>query len=335
MNHVFREFRFATLRLALAPRQDLVFKEFPGFTLHRAFGRSLQAAACKHSACEGNPCLQPHDCAFGLFWDRKADDLTPKRFGSIPCPIILSLPEASGAYYMVRGSGAGEEGPPDVKQPVAWPQGHPLALEIILVGRALDHLHTVSSAVELMCGRFGLGPERVKLDWVTSEDDGGPMLGEWHDLALRDDARCSVAEVDFPTPMWLEKGKEVVGLMFHEVALAIARRVAILVYSYCLPERRLDDWKRLVNWTRDVCDDAKAQAQRLAFQETYSRDYYGSRVKQKDFWLHGYHGRAIYGGAVAEFLPLLRAGQMLRAGRGTELGWGQMRLAATDLRLGR
>lgn len=334
MNDLIREFRFGTLRLTLAPRQDLVFKEFPGFTLHRAFGRALQIAACKDPGCDGNPCVRPAECAFGLFWSPKADALTPKRYTSVPCPIIVSIPEPSGSYYTVRGSGADEEAPPEVRQPVAWPEGHPLTMEIVLVGRALDHLHTVTAAVDLLCGRFGLGPERVKLDRTVSGDGDGPMFGEWRDLALPSDRHCPVAEVEFATPMWLEKGKEVVGLLFHEVALAIARRLAILVYTYCLPERNLDLWRELEDWTRDVCAEAKAGVQRLAHREEYARDWYGSRVKKEDFWMHGYLGRAIYAGEPGGFLPLLRAGQLIRAGKGTEMGWGQIRLASTDLEPG-
>ncbi len=107
-----------------------------------------------------------------------------------------------------------------------------------------------------------------------------------------------------------------------------------MLYSFCLPERDLDTWRVLLGWTRDICDEAKLHAERLAHQEHYARDWYGSRVKQKNFWMHGYYGRAIYAGELGPFLPLLRAGQLIRAGKGTELGWGQMRIASTDLRPG-
>ncbi len=228
MNDLIREFRFATLRLTLAPRQDLVFTEFPGFTLHRAFGRALQAASCKDDACNSSPCLHPAQCAFGMFWDCKADELTPKRFSALPCPIILSLLYPSEAFYPVRG-GSGTEGePPEVRQPVAWPKGHPLDLEIVLVGQAMDHLKLITQATSLMCGRFGLGPNRVKLESSAGADEG-LMLGTWDDLAMPGDRDCSTCEMEFPTPMRLEKGKQVVGLMFHEVALAVARRLAIML----------------------------------------------------------------------------------------------------------
>ena len=183
MDKLLRNFRFATIRLTLAPRQDLVFTEFPGFTLHRAFGRALQTASCKDDDCNGSPCLHPDQCGFGMFWDRKADELTPKKFSAIPCPVILSLPRPSGAFYPVRGGSEDEGGPPEVRQPVAWPKGHPLELEIVLIGQAMDHLKLITQASDLMCRRFGLGPNRVKLESSAGADEG-LMLGGWDDLVM-------------------------------------------------------------------------------------------------------------------------------------------------------
>lgn len=303
-------FRFGAIRLWFAPRSPLAFHGFPGRTLHSAFGKALKGAVCSEPECLARPCLRPETCEYGLLF-RPSD---PGRVAG-----AADLPSAVTVRFPFGG-------------PVVFEAGEEMPLDIILVGRALEHQEAFARAVVQMSCVHGLGAERVLLDQTRVEDllTGRENQGDirsWADLC-GDRPGVDACEVVFLSPAELVRTREgedthLERLEFHDLVWAAAQRVGLLAFAHCAADRSDAVWKEIRAW-RDALATQARDVRRLAARLRVQGQSYAAHRSPNMARFQGVRGRALYAGDIAPFMPLLRAAEIVHIGKHATFGWGQI-----------
>jgi hypothetical protein len=225
--------------------------------------------------------------------------------------------------------------------------GDELRFRLTLMGRATDYLSYVIYTVSEMARR-GLGAERAGFALrnvaVLGEADEGETIytaGDRRSLvpidavnhlsdliearlqALEDDGSkpSDVVKLRFTTPTRIRvEGDLQTSLSFELLIRNLLRRVSMLMALH--GESRLDlDYKGLI---------ARAAGVRIgkALLDWHDWQRYSNRQETK-MTLGGFIGEVEYEGeAIAAFLPLLVAGEILHVGTGTSFGLGKYEIVA-------
>lgn len=326
---MFDAIEFALCRVYLTPDRPTTLPEdvSPGTLLRDRFGSALRHSVCPlpHNACEAG-CLQPAQCAYAHLFatslqSQPAAVAGTTRGGDLYRPFVFEPPLRTRPRYDPRT---------------------PLAINLLLVGTAIDHLPTFLLGLRAM-GRTGFGEPRA--EWTVervhslsqSEATDGPVLhiAERPGITLeplrhRYDMLATIAArmpterlmLEFVTPLRIEeKGILVREFTAERIYRALLRRLYDLSSQWCgvTPEgdmRTLLD--RLVERT---------QLKTLSLNHTVWTRQNNRANKRLPF--DGITGRLLIEGDLAESLPLLLAGEYLHLGKQTVFGMGRYRL---DLR---
>ena len=129
-------------------------------------------------------------------------------------------------------------------------------------------------------------------------------------------ANSFLVTFNFLTPTRLVyKGKLVFELEFHIIIRNLLRRIALLYYFHSEGDPTLINFKELIE-----------KAEHIKLKETnlkwYDWQRYSKRqdVKMK---LGGFIGAITFEGNFSEFMPFIRAGEVLHLGKGTGFGLGK------------
>ena len=275
-----------------------------------AFGHILRRIACQPECQGADTCTWREHCAYARLFEPEGIE-GPSGFVNLPRPFVIRAAALDGRHFA---------------------RGEVFSIDVHVFDLAEPVLeHLVLVFLELASEGIGAGRGRVALDAVDTltaarqpdlcvyRDGHGP-LAEMRaiDLPLLadDDAPTGGAILRFLTPTELKSGGEVLKSAPFEAVFARARdRVATLAAMYTDFEVEIDI-------------DFRSMAQRAAAVEVVSSDLRwveASRRSSRTGQVHplgGFVGEVRYAGAMAEFLPILRAAYWTGIGRQTVWGKG-------------
>jgi len=313
---------FGRFTLTLVPEQPLRLPPYAGSMFRGAFGRALRRVVCvtRTSACPS--CTLNDRCIYPYVFDTPppASTRIMRRYRTAPHPFVLEPPEPGG---------------------VVLPAGQPLAVGLTLFGKALEYLPHFIHAFEQL-GMAGLGARRTRCAmrtveavrdgqrWTVSASDervfrtadpfeehvrlelSAPECGGASDASNR-------VRLMFLTPVRIVYEERLSSeLPFHVLVRNLLRRLAHLSYFHCGGDPHAVAFREWI---------ALAETVRTTEHTLEWRDWRRYSTRQRTTMaLGGLVGTVTYTGPLAPFLPLLRVGQVIHAGRGTSFGLGRYRL---------
>ncbi len=319
--------RYLELIAELRPQSALSFPPNPVNTLRGALGYQLKRIVCfqrnrPETSCRG--CLAQHTCAYAITFETAtspSSSMTTGGGGDAPHPLVLNA---------------------DFQGPRQF-QPHEIArFHLILFGRATDTLPFLTQALR-EAAAVGLGRDRIPctLHGMTQVGTGKCLYDPTaQTLAAYSPETLSVDQptgwggaplelsLAFETPTSFKDkatGRIVNQPDFHRIIRSILRRLTAIAP---------DDLTAGPPWNfREIIDRAEQVSLTPHSLSTVFWERVSSRQNQRATW-GGTVGTALYRGDIRPFLPLLRAGEILRIGRGTIFGQGRYRItgiAASDI----
>lgn len=316
--------RYLQLVADFEAREPIAFPDNPVNTLRGAVGFRLKDLVCLHrnrtrSSCRG--CLAEQACYFATCWESAfplgdQPGLASRR--DIPHPLVFDA----------RFPGPSGFGP-----------GRGFSFGVTLLGPAVDGLPFLLLALEEAGARgFSRTKGKARLVSVKVDGSGNPLsygagkksLEKIEPLELCLDDPNLVPEgpqtsvgIEFLSPTSF-KSKETGGVVnlpeFHRVIRSILKRCS----SFQAADRRpTPKWDFGAIFSR-------AEKVRLVRSELFTSHWerFSARQRQRVFW-GGVVGTAWFEGDITPFLPVLRAGEIVRVGRGTTFGQGRIRIRSS------
>ncbi len=312
---------YGQFTVGLLPDAPLPLPVYTGSMFRGAFGSALQQAVCVTRTYDCPPCLLKERCLY---------------------PYVFETPPPPGSRIMRKYTAAPH---PFVFEPPAGgitaPPAQPLALGLTLFGKALGYIPHFIFALERL-GQRGLGGRRVRCslsyvqsrldgrDWVlyTAEDrtprsvdpfEKSIILSLRPPALLHEEAPNEQITIELLTPLRvIYEARLTTDLVFHVLVRNLLRRIAHLSYFHCAGEPStvaFKEWIELATRVRTVEQDLK----------WFDWERYSSR-QRTTMRLGGLVGRVTFEGKLAPFRPLLAAGEVTHAGKGTSFGLGRYRI---------
>lgn len=313
--------RYLELIVELRPRSALSFPPNPVNTLRGALGYQLKRIVCfqrnrPETTCRG--CLAEHTCAYAVTFETAtapSASASTTGGGDAPHPFVLNA---------------------EFQGPRLFRPGEAARFRLTLFERAVDTLPFLTQALR-EAAEGGLGRERIPCDLIEIIQAGtGKRLYDLatHTLAAYSPDSLTVEQptgwggdllelsLTFETPTAFKdrsSGKIVNQPDFHRIIRSILRRLTAIAP---------DDVAAEPPWNfREIIDRAAQISLTPHSLKTVFWERVSSRQNQRATW-GGTVGTALYRGDLRPFLPLLRAGELLRIGRGTIFGQGRYRITA-------
>lgn len=300
---------------------DLVLRaqergELPGFlgsALRGSFGHAFKETVCMVTHRECAQCLLKARCPYTYVFEtpRPSQAELMTRYETVPHPFVL-LPASPGNGYRLQ-------------------PGQTLEVGFRLFGPALELLPYFLLAWEDMAQR-GLGVSR--LPFVLQEVRHAPsgevvftpggnlthapaeLASPWPDSPLPAHGNVRL-RIETPLRMMRDGKPLQQHLPFETLITSLLRRLSMVLYFH--HDARLElDFKALSQFAAAV----PARHTRLVWQDL---PRWSNRQKQK-MNLGGLAGEVVYGPEALPFVPLLRMGEILLAGKNTSFGLGRYRL---------
>lgn len=311
--------KYQKLDFVIRALEPIRLPPYKGSAFRGGFGNAFKRVVCvfRNKDCRDCPIVQ--ECAYAYIFETPAPEnsavFNMDKYETIPHPFIIEPPEEKRQDYQ-----AGSE----------------ISFAVVLIGKAVDYLPYFVMAFEYL-GELGIGQGRGKYELAGITVDGGQIYEGKNRVLKPDHYRYlevpeQIAEAEKPaddyerevvldliTPVRIKYQREFVSrLEFHILVTNLLRRLALLNYFH--GEKRKAEWdhKRIIE---------KAMNVRLEKNEATWVDWerYSNRQKVR-MKLGGLTGRIIYKGRISEFMPLLRAGEVFRVGKGTSFGLGKYRI---------
>ena len=289
---------------------------FKGSAFRGALGHALRQVSCALRRQQCAECLLRQRCAYSVCFESPVPDgaAIMRKYPYAPHPFVLDPPAA------------GEQ---------SFDAGDELALGIVLVGRAADHLpHFLYAFHEMGEGGFGRdrgkakvlrvesgppGARRVIYDGAAQRLEGDPWKMDADGIGRRCDAlRGHALRLVFETPArFKSQGKLSRHADLGLIMPGLLRRLTSLHYFFCGgPEHH--DVRPLLEAARQV---------NMRASDTTWTDWtrYSSR-QDTTMQMGGITGWACYDPVPDALLPVLCWGELLHLGKGCSLGLGKYRI---------
>ena len=313
---------------------------YKGSAFRGGFGHAFKKVVCtvRNRSCD--KCLLKTRCIYSYVFETPPpeDSEILRNYSKAPHPFIIE---------------------PPLTKKRTWFSEEALTFELVLIGKAVDYLPYFIYTFEEL-GRIGIGKgkgkytleevicdgeeiynsEDKKLKSVTNDHSilsflsanipaihnlqlsGG--LSQFTDEAERSRRIGTVPQaitLNFLTPARIIFREDlVVEPEFHHIIRTLLRRLSSLSYFHC--GERLDlDFKGLVE-RAGLVKTVKCDTRWYDWERYSSRQ--NTRMK-----MGGILGRVAFEGDLEEFVPFIRLGEMLHAGKGTSFGLGKYEIVAT------
>jgi hypothetical protein len=223
------------------------------------------------------------------------------------------------------------------------PAAEPLVLGLTLFGRAVGYLAHFIFALERL-GQRGLGARRVRCElsyvegclderrWVLySVEDRTPRSADAFEKSMvfplrppdpfLTKASPERVTIELMTPLRVVYESRLANeLPFHVLLRSLLRRIAHLSYFHCDSDPAgvaFREWIELASTVQTAKQDLT----------WFDWERYSSR-QRTTMRMGGLMGLVTFEGNLAPFIPFLRAGEVIHAGKGTSFGLGRFRLVS-------
>lgn len=312
--------KYQKLDFILRTLEPIRLPPYKGSTFRGGFGNAFKRVVCVFRNKECRDCPIIKECSYAYIFETPAPEVSGvfnmEKYETIPHPFIIEPPEETRTDYET---------------------GSEISFGLVLIGKAIDYLSYFIMAFEYL-GQIGIGQGRGKYKLVRVEMDGNlvyegdgrvlnPGLFKTIEIPEKDLSTHDFAE-DNPerelilkliTPVRIKYQREFISkLEFHVLITNLLRRFALLNFYH--GDNKIPEWnhKKLIEMSKAIQIE-KNEASWVDW-ERYS---HRQKVKMK---LGGLIGRVIYKGHMAEFMPLLKAGEIFHVGKGTSFGLGKYRI---------
>ncbi len=287
---------------------ELNLPKYKGSTFRGGFGNAFKKIACVLKTLECNSCPLKEQCLYIYIFETitpdKSSILNLYPHDKIPHPFIIE--------------------PPDTEQTL-FNEDEILTFNLILIGKAIQHFPYFLYAFDRL-GQIGIGKGRgrFKVEKVVS---GGVTVYE-NEIFIKTEPMVTEvlenknADNDFDeitikilTPLRIKFGRKLVDkIEFHILMRSLLRRLSLLCYFHC--EQNVDiNAKELVEKAMQV--KTKNSSLKWLDWERYSNR------QQERMKLGGVVGEITFEGELSPFLSILKAGEIIHAGKNTAFGLGK------------
>jgi len=344
------------LDFRLRAEASVVLPPFLGSTLRGAFGRALKQVFCFVPHEDTENCWFAEACPYQYIFESK-------NLGTIPADelhtFLKGQKEFPHPFVLIAPAPVKKSRPPtpenpnravnfnDDYQPNHFSAGETLDFSLMLMGKAARNWAHVLVAVRLLAAN-GLGESHARVPFDLVEAFAHNADGRQLEIFSRENPRVSAygvsavkleqvvnleigalenggrrqdeesLQIEFLTPASrriLLEGTASGQLGFADLIKKITRRLELLAFLHAEPSQKID--------YRPVLADAENvriidKSLRLYFYEQYSERQ--ERKVRRDVFL----GEILYrGDCLKEFLPFLKAGELLNVGADTTHGFGR------------
>lgn len=302
-------------RFSLIVTEEIALPPYKGFAFRGVFGTVLKELACvlPEESCQRCPFRQTCTYAY-LFETSPAEGVDGfRRFSNFPRPYIIRPPQGDKRLFR---------------------RYDPLEFEFILIGRASECIPQVILTFDEI-GQRGIrnGQGRYIIDRVTATDEKGVEKTIYEKGRAEDGpfplrtirfgkqrAEVGAVTLNFHTPLLIEERGKVqyepprFSLLFEN----LVRRIMLLQAVHGTGGLDFKNYEELVEKSESV-RMTSSDMQWNTMERISNRQM--ARIKTG-----GLTGSVTYSGELKEFIPFLKAGEIIHVGKSTTFGFGGYRL---------
>ncbi|MCX7794688.1 MAG: CRISPR system precrRNA processing endoribonuclease RAMP protein Cas6 [Thermodesulfovibrionales bacterium] len=301
--------------------EELNLPYYKGSTFRGGFGNVFRHLVCILKRQDCTDCMLKARCIYAYVFETPstegAEIMNMHRYERVPHPFVLEPPEGNSGLK--------------TRSPENIPPGSRIDFKLILIGRATDYLpYFIYTFVEL--GNTGIGRGRGKYrllevkngqHTVYSAQSKTIFQTEKDKIEIPEEfkpsGKSTNLSLEFITPLRMKYNRDlVVKPEFHILIRNILRRLSLIYYFHCGNQKPQLDYRAIIKYAEEVT--IKSSELRWFDWERYSSRQ-DSRMK-----LGGLVGSITYEGDIEPFLPFIKAGEILHAGKNTSFGLGKYRL---------
>lgn len=294
---------------------ELRLPYYKGSTFRGGFGNMFRRIVCALKRQDCSDCMLKNRCIYAYVFETPPPENTSimnmHKYEKIPHPFVIEPPEDNNRIYK----------PEKI-----------LNFNLILIGRAIDYLpYFIYTFDELGKSGIGKGRGKYKLLEVTLSNNNTIVYSENDKLIRQSEPnlleipnfipsdKVDIIALKFITPLRIRYNRNLaVKPEFHILIRNLLRRFSLLYYFHC--GNRIPSWnhKEIINHAQSV--SIISSSLRWVDWERYSARQ-DRRMK-----LGGLVGEATYQGNLESFIPILKAGEILHAGKNTSFGLGRFKI---------
>ncbi len=302
-----------SLRVVFEARHSVGFPRYRGATFRGAFGYAYREISCALRRKECGDCLLRTHCAYPYVFEtapRPGAKVMPG-YNRVPNPYVIS-PDIEDRRSSVK---PGEE----------------FSFDLVLIGQKARELlpYFVYALDRMGEAGIGKGKGKARVARIEAENDSGAYevicrggegtIRTCSARRLREDPPAARRIVlRFQTPLRIKtQGGLCTRLDFSTLVRSLFRRAGLLSYFHC---GGAPPWERDI---RPLLDEAAAVSADTDEMRWHEWERYSTRQKTA-MTFGGLMGRVVFEGeGLGAFLPLLRVGELVHAGKNTTFGLGR------------
>ncbi len=289
---------------------ELYLPYYKGSTFRGGFGNAFKKITCVLRTRECGDCPLRRTCTYiYVFETMPSDDLAilnMHKYEKVPTPFVIEPPETDRKTFNPEDN---------------------FTFNLILIGKAIDYFPYFLLTFDHL-GKIGIGKGRGKYKILKVESNGITVYEDEIfiktepsviDLSKGYENSISTVTLKIVTPLRIKFERRLVDdLEFHVLIRNLLRRLTLLGYFHCNESPDFNA-KQLIELAQNV-RKTDSSLKWLDWERYSTR-------QQERMKLGGVVGKVKYEGDIGPFLPYLKAGEILHAGKNTTFGLGRYEIS--------
>jgi CRISPR-associated endoribonuclease Cas6 len=300
----------------LIPKDLIILPPYKGSTFRGGFGYAFKRIVCAIKNKECIECLLKEKCIYSYVFETSppAGTKVMRKYSSAPHPFVI-------------------EPPPEKRR--SYKPGDTLQFRLILIGRAIDYLpYFIYTFEELGNIGIGKGKAHYELAEVFCEEKSiynsisktlhpsqSSSLSLFPNISSQEskESQNDTVTLSFLTPTrMLYNSNLTIALEFHIFIRNLVRRLALISYFHVNADPSAWDFKGIIKQAEEV----KVKDKNLKWHDW---ERYSGRQETR-MKMGGFVGKITFEGDITPFMPFIKAGEILHAGKGTSFGLGKYQI---------